>query len=164
MRVKIAPGAELDVLNKQELHEVLHEVLAHFRSDESERVRPQENGLTDGTGAAAIVVYQVPIGMGFRLSRITVSADGFTFAAKFTNAAGAIELRRGGQLVDGVNLNPSAAAGDQSVGIPWVETYSGSVRPAFQNGEQVAVNVVGGPPNTNVNVLLEGDLYPLKRA
>lgn len=163
MKVKLVAGSEVDLVSPEELRTVLDEVVEKFRRSDSEHVRAELQAYTDGTGAVAIAAYQVPIGMKFRAARIVVSADGFSFAAKFTNAAGAVEVRRGdvnGQLVDGVNLNPSAAAGDQSVGIPWVEAYSSDNRPEFKNGEVIVVKTIAGPPNTNVQVLVEGDLYP----
>lgn len=169
MKTKLLAGHEIDMLTKDELREVLGLVLSEqieqFRKSSTEHVRAELQTVTDGTGAASINVYQVPIGMKFRLARLVVASPGFSFAAKFTNAAGAIEVRRNAeQLIDGVNLNPSAAAGDQSVGIPWVQTYSSDARPEWQNGEQVTVNVIAGPATANITALVEGELYPQPRA
>lgn len=165
MKHRLRAGEEIDVLTKDELREVLGTVLREqielFRKRSSDHVRAELQAVTDGTGAVSIVVYQVPVGMKFKLARVVVASPGFSFANKFTNAAGAIEVRRNNdQLVDGVNLNPSAAAGDQSVGIPWVDSYSSDARPEWLNGEQVTVNVIAGPAAANITVLVEGELYP----
>jgi hypothetical protein len=162
VKFKIAAGSEAEVVSPDELRDLLHEFAEHLRKGDQEHVRAEENGQSDGTGAVTIVPYVVPIGMKFKLARVVVEASGSSFAAKFTNAAGAIEVRRNDKLVDGVNLNPSAAAGDQSVGVPWVQQYSGDTRPEFQNGESVTVGTIGGPINTNVTALVEGELFPLE--
>jgi hypothetical protein len=161
VRFKIAAGSEAEVVSPDELREALYELVDRLRGSETKHVRAEANGQTDGTGAVTITPYIVPVGMRFKLARVVVEASGTSFAAKFTNAAGAIEVRRADKLVDGVNLNPSAAAGDQSVGIPWVQQYSGDTRPELQNGEACVVDTIGGPANTNLTVLIEGELYPL---
>lgn len=155
MKHKLTAGAEVDVLNKDELQEVLVPLLRELLDrDVEERVRGNENSALDPTGAAVVEVYGVPIGMLFRLTRVVVRVDGgSSFAAPYVNGAGSVEIRRNGRVVDGVNL---------STGLPNVWTQSGAASPVYRNGEQVEVAIAGGPANGNVLVEIEGDLYPMR--
>lgn len=156
MKFKLVAGQELDVLTEQELRTVLDEFVEQFERQHSERVRAPQQQLTDANGLAVLSVYEVPVGMEFRLSRVVVTADGQTFAAPGV-AGVSIELRRNdrnGPLLDGAK---------PAVGLPWVWTAGGSPSPHFRNGESVLVVVVGGPANTNVAAYVEGDLYPRRK-
>lgn len=149
-RQKVVPGGEIefDALTHAEAMELAQ---AFFRKTVSERVRAQNGGKTDAAGAASIDVYTVPLGQEFRLCRVVVEADGFTFAALFTNAAGAVTIQRGGQMNDGFNL---------SAGLPNVWSAGSGASPRYVNGEKVTIVVVGGPANTNISVRIEGDQFP----
>ncbi len=89
--------------------------------------------------------------MEFRLCRVVVEADGFSYQALFTAAGGSVEIQRGGQREDGYNL---------SAGLPNVWTAGSGSAPHYKNGENVTVVVAGGPANTNVNVRIQGDQFP----
>lgn len=147
---KIVPGATLDIPTSDELAAV---VRAEFRHEVRERVRAQAGAKTDANGAVTVSPYTVDTGMEFRLTRVLVEADGYSYAAMFTNAAGAVTIQRGGQVLDGYNL---------ATGIPNAWTGGSADAPRYRNGEKVDVVVVGGPANTNVNVRIEGDLYPYR--
>ena len=154
---QIVPGGTIDALTADELKQLIE---ALTRRDVVERVRAQSNGKTDGTGFVVVEVYTVDVGMEFRLSRVVVEADGFSFAGLFTNAAGSVTIQRGadaagkGQIEDGFNL---------AAGLPNVWTGSSGASPRYLNGEKVAIVLVGGPANTNVNVRIQGDLMPERR-
>ncbi len=148
MRQKVVPGAELDVLTQEEMRALLK---AELRTGVFERVVQAANGPLTAGGVGSIDAYTVPVGMEFRLCRVVVTADGFNYAAMFTNAAGGVTLLRDGQLVDGFNL---------SLGLPNVWTAGSGSAPRFRNGQKVTVAIVGGPASANVTVNLEGDLFP----
>jgi hypothetical protein len=147
-KTKLVPGAELDVLTEAEAKALMK---AELRGVVRERTQAENNGATDATGAVSIDAYQVPLGMEFRLGRIIIEADGFSYAVMFTNAAGSVTIRRGGVLLDGFNL---------SQGIPNTWTASSGNAPRFRNGEKVTLVVAGGPANTNLVARIEGDLLP----
>lgn len=153
MKVKLVAGSEVDLVSPEELRLVLNEYVEQFRRQHSERVRATLQNISDGTGQVSIDAFEVPVGMEFRLSRVLVTADGFTFAAP-SPAGVSIEIRRNGSqgpLVDGAK---------PAVGLPWPWVAGGSPSPHYRNGETVTVHVVGGPANVNISVYVEGDLYP----
>lgn len=145
---KVIPGGELEYLSADEARALMR---AELRAVVSERVQNEQNGLADGTGAVSIEAYTVPVGMEFRLARVVIEADGFSYAAMFTNAAGSVTIRRGGVLLDGFNL---------SQGIPNTWTAGSGNAPRYRNGEKVTLVVVGGPANANIVARVEGDLFP----
>lgn len=156
MKFKLVAGSEVDLVSPEELRTVLDEFVEQFQRSHSERVRAAFQAQTDGGGNLALDAYEVPIGMEFRLSRVVVQADGFTFAAPGV-AGVALEIRRNGvngQLVDGQK---------PAVGLPWSWSSGGSPSPHYRNGETVTVHVLGGPVNVNVSVYVEGDLYPRRK-
>ena len=142
------PGGEIDAATSEEiaqLERALHNKVV------SERVHAEDVALSDGTGAVKIIPYVVRLGMEFRLNRVTIEADGVTYAALFVNAAGSVTIQRGGQVLDGYNL---------SAGIPNTWTAGSGSAPRYRNGEEVQLVVVGGPANTKITARIEGDLFP----
>jgi hypothetical protein len=147
---KMIPGGEINALTPEEAKALLENI---FNREVRERVRAQATLKTDATGAATINVYTVDPGMEFRLSRVVIEADGFSFAVPFTNAAGSATIQREGQIQGGFNL---------AAGLPNTYTAGSADSPRYRNGEKVSVVLVGGPAATNVNVRIEGDLYPYR--
>jgi hypothetical protein len=147
---KLIPGGELEVFTQEEATALLEGL---FRREVRERVRAQATLKTDATGAATINVYTVDPGMEFRLCRVVIEADGFSFAQLFTNAAGSVTVQREGQIQGGFNL---------AAGLPNTYTAGSADAPRYRNGEKVSVVLVGGPASTNINVRIEGDLYPYR--
>lgn len=151
------PGGEIDAVTSAELAQL---VAALDRRDVVERVRAQQGARTDATGFAVIEVYTVPQGMEFRLARVVVEADGYTYAVQFTNAAGSVTIQRGadaagkGQVEDGFNLS-------QAIPNTWTGSSGSAIR--YVSGEKVAIVIVGGPASTNVNVRIQGDVMPERK-
>lgn len=152
MEVEIRPGAKLDVLTKDELRDVIGEFTELFEHEVSDDVRASASARTDASGNATIAVYTVPAGMRFRLTRLVLAADGFTFGAPYTGA-GYFETRRNGQMVDG---------GVLANNLPTVGTDGASAAARFKNADVLEVAIVGGPVSTNVEARIEGDLFPLR--
>lgn len=152
---KYQPGGTIDAVTSAELERALGRlVTALERREVRERVKDAASAATDdATGAAVIDVYQVPLGMEFRLTRLLIESNSSTFAAPFTNANGAALILRNGKVVDGVNLAAPA-------GIPVSWTSGSAQAPRYRNGEKVSVQLIGGPVSSVVTVTLEGDLYP----
>lgn len=157
-RQKIVPGGELDAVTVDELTQLIS---ALDRKDVVERVRAQSGAKTDATGFVVLEPYIVPQGMEFRLSRVVVEADGFSYATMFTNAAGSVTIQRGtdvatgkGQVEDGFNL---------SQGLPNTWTGGAGAAPRYVSGEKVSVVVVGGPASMNINARIQGDLMPERK-
>lgn len=149
MKFKLQAGQEVDVLDAAEAREIVAELLERVRADREIPVRMGEGGQTDGAGAVTIPVYVVPLGREFALNRLLVDADGYTPAAPYTNAAGYIDVRRGGVRVDFVGL---------SNGIPALSIDGKETANRFRNGETVEVVIVGGPANTSIQVEIHGML------
>lgn len=156
-RQKIVPGGEVDAVTSEEFAQL---VRALDRRDVVERVRAQQGVTLDATGFGVIEAYTVPQGMEFRLGRVVVEADGFSYAALFTNAAGSVTIQRGadaagkGQVEDGYNL---------AAGLPNTWTAGSGSAPRYVSGEKVAIVLVGGPANTNVNARIQGDVMPERK-
>lgn len=158
MKFHLKPNAELDLLTKEELREVVAEAMAAFEKEITDRDYPSENGVTSAAGAGSLVVYTAQVGMEFRLQRLVVVSDGASFAVPFVAAAGAVELRKNGVTFDGRQL--SAANG----GLPAVFSYSGQAGPRFRNGDEFEVALIAGPAAVNWEARAEGDLYPHQTA
>jgi hypothetical protein len=157
VKQKVIPGGEIDAVSGDEFQAL---VAALTRRDVVERVRAQENGKTDATGFLVLDVYFPPLGMEFRLSRVVVEADGFSYAVMFTNAAGSVTIQRNagpdghGQIEDGYNL---------SQGLPNTWTAGSGSAPRYISGEKVTLVIIGGPANVNVNVRIQGDVMPERK-
>lgn len=152
MRQKVSPGGSIDAVTSGEFQELLQRLELLYAQQKRTKIAAPAEGPTDGTGAASITVYNPPIGMEFRLTRLTISCASHSFAVPFTNAAGSVEIRRNGYLVDGFNLGQ---------GIPNVGTDGSSQAAYFRNGDILQVIVTGGPPSDTLTVLAEGDLFPI---
>jgi hypothetical protein len=148
VKVKLQAGAELDVISPQEAREIVVELLEQERARGHETfVRADESAVTDAAGNAVITVYTCPVGKVFRITRLVVDADGFTPGAPFKAATGFIAVLRSGEVVDFVNL---------SNGIPALSTDNADTGARWRNGEQVQVQISGGPANTTVRAKVQG--------
>jgi hypothetical protein len=154
VKQQLLPGGSIDALTPEEFDRRLAALLEKFSSDE-DVVRGSEVVKLDAAGHGIVQAYVVPQGMKFNLHRVAVNADGYTPGAPFTNAAGYIDILRGGVRQDFFPL--SAAAG----GMPAVWAQGGDAAIRYRNGEAVEIEIVGGPPSTGVRVEIQGDLSPL---
>lgn len=148
MKQRVVPGGEIDAVTGGEFRELAQVLL---RKDTMERVRASEVGALDGDGNGSVDIYGPPLGMEFRLCRLIVEANGYTYAAMFTNAAGSVAIKRGDVTVDGYNL---------AAGIPNAWSAGPGSAPRYKNGERVTVAIVGGPADVSVTVSIEGDQFP----
>jgi len=148
VKQRVVPGQEIDAATSGELHELAQVLL---RKDTMERVRAAEVAPLDSDGNGTVDIYGPPLGMEFRLCRVIVEANGYTYAAMFTNATGSVAIKRGAVTVDGYNL---------AAGIPNAWSAGSGSAPRYKNGEQVTVEIVGGPPGVSVTVSIEGDQFP----
>lgn len=160
MRVALRPNAELDVLTRDELREELEAIVERLRGRPAV-VRLDEDGATDSGGELELEFYRVPTGMGFRLSRLYVVADGFTPAVPFNGAGAFLELLRGGAPIVGVSLVAGAAVNAGALPMLLVDADSPESAAWYGNGEQVAIRLTNGPASTRINVRAQGLLEPI---
>ena len=164
MKVKLSPNAELDLLTQEELDQSLTAAIERFLSGHNRRpgtIREPVAVELDASGNTAIgpkspigvPLYKVPAGYRFALHRLSIKADGFTFAAPFTNAAGFLELQRSGLMVDGLPLT--------SPGLPLVFTTGTADSIVYDNNQTVDLLISGGPASTAVQLVLQGTLSPI---
>lgn len=106
MKLKIA-GHEIEIPK----HEV-HEALKALRDPTPLTARPEDDGVTDGTGAVIIPVYTVPAGMEFRAHLLRIEGDGITPVAPFNGAGAYWQLRANERVVDDGSFAAAVAAVD----------------------------------------------------
>jgi hypothetical protein len=152
----ITAGGEIDVIDEAQMRTIIEEAASRFTTGELEAdIRAQESGQLDGTGAGLISIYTVPVGHIFRITRLVVAADGVSFSAPYTNAAGGIQVNRSGEYVDGLSglgggiLIPAISVDNKDTGTRW------------RNGETVDVQMIGGPANRTWRVSIQGFLKRL---
>lgn len=162
MKQKLGPNAELDLLNKQELEDVMRTMVDELKSGFSRpavTIRDFQATLLDGNGDSGIPgatnnpnpvpFYRVDAGYTFELHRMTVQFEGVDFNTDF--AGGYIYLMRATRVIDFANLDD---------GVPVVFSYT-SDAPEFNNGETVDLLVSGGSADTNMIVDIQGTLAAL---
>jgi hypothetical protein len=157
VKQKFQPGGELDLLTESELRKTLGEVLRGLTISPAQ-VRTVANGKTDGAGALTLPVFDVPMGMGFFLTRLLVRIDGATVAVPFTGAGAMLEVLRNDILVDFKSLVAAAAV---PAGLPALMTYGEDSAEWFANGDVVAVRLTAVTINANVVASIKGKLQPL---
>lgn len=160
MKVNLGPGVELDVLNADELHHTLREVLSGYaRKPQTDRhpsfLKLDANGNTNvgSTSGVAVPTFKIPASLRFGLHRMTIKADGYTFGSPYTSSTGYLEIQRATETVDGVSL--------ASVGLPAVFTAGTADAPLYTNGQTVDLLVIGGPASTALTIQIQGTLEPL---
>lgn len=171
MRQVLKAGAELDLLTADELQRIIEETLSGWNRP-PQRMRPvaaiqldasgnSVGGRQGPVGAGGVVspsvvsLWDCPQGYSFRLHRMTLHPDGITFGAPFVNAAGFIEIIRGGLMQDGISF--------ATPGLPLVWSAGTADAIDFTNGESVDVKVTGGPANTALSIRMQGTLEPIVR-
>ena len=156
MKTKIVPGSEIDLLTESELKRTLDEVVRGL-TIEPANVRAVTQGQTDATGALTLPVYEVPLGMGFDLTRLLVRIAGASVAVPFTGAGAMLEVLRNDLLVDFKSL---VAAAVTPAGLPALLTYGSDSAAWFGNGDVVQVRLTAVTANATVTALAEGPMSP----
>lgn len=155
MKQRIAPGAEIEALTPLEAEALIAEMLGAGGRPQV-TVRGDASGQTSAGGVfpgEGLVVYRVPQGMAFKLTRLYVRNDGNTFGNPFTGAGAALLLQRNDVEVDGAPLFPGSGGS-----LPAVLTDSETQANHFVNGEAVVVQFIAGPASQNVVVRFQGEL------
>lgn len=115
------------------------------------------NGTTTAAGLLDLLLYTVPGGFEFVVTRVNVEAVGFTPAVPYTNAAGWIALCRGDSFAVGSMLdflpNPPLASGPI---LPAVMSDGGEQAGAIRGGEKVSLHIQSGPATVDIYVRLQG--------
>lgn len=149
-KAKLIPGAELEMPTADEIAAELRTLIGRRPPDD---LQTGAQGQTTAGGALTAVVYVVPAGKRFVLTRTIVEAAGYTPAAPY-NAPGAyLRITRNGQTVDFLSL--VAGSGGS---LPAISTDSDDSGPVFKNGDELAVELVGGPATTDILVSIRGIL------
>lgn len=153
----LKPNAQLDLLTKEELQQVASEMLSGYLRPE-QRIRNPAGVDLDGTGAGTVAeAYRVEAGMRFVLTRMEVSADGYTARSPYSPMAqGGIDIYVNGQWRDGTPFGASTG-----FIIPLVYTQSESRAIVAEDGDVFTVLVAGGPASTGLLVALCGILEPM---
>lgn len=160
MKVALKPGAELDVLTRDELRDELEAIVARLR-DRPATVRAEEDGRTTAAGAAEIELYRVPSGMSFKLTRLAVLAGGFSPAVPFQGAGAFLELLRNDVPVAWCSLVAGAAVAPGALPMQLVDADSPESAVWYANGDVAAVRLTAGPASTDIIVRGQGILEPV---
>jgi hypothetical protein len=153
-KTALLPGAELEALTPAEFKAYIDELVIRLFGDEGV-MRDEGFVNLDASGNGVIKAYTVPQGMNFNLHRVVIDVEGFTPGAPFTNAAGWIDVNRGGDRQDFLPL--AATVG----GIPAVWAQSGDAAIRYRNGESVEISINGGPASRDARAKIQGTLKPL---
>lgn len=156
-KVRLQPGAELELLEPSDLAKALGEV-KRGSTIEPANVRTLAAGKTDAAGFLLLPIYDVPNGMGFTLSRLLVTMEGATVAVPFTGAGAMLEVLRNDVLVDFKSLVAAAVA---PAGLPALLTYGTDSAAWYANGDVVQVRLTALTASRGVTASIEGDLTPI---
>ncbi len=152
----LRPNAELDLLTQDELRGVLEEIVSGYLRP-PQRIRNPAGVDLDGSGNGTVLAYQVEAGMRFTLTRLEVTADGYTAYAPYNpTPAGGIDIYVDGQWRDGVPFG-----GTTGYVLPVVYTQSESRAISLADGALLTVVVHAGPASTGLLVNACGILEPL---
>ena len=147
MKTPIKAGAELDILNENELRTVLAEVMSGYLRPKFERSFEQ-GGVCSAQGVMTLELYRPKPGFVFKLARLVIDpSPAYTFGAPFTNTAGYYNLLVSGEIADGNNM---------TIGIPAVATASESHAVIVRDGEQLSLYLNGGAGLSGVTIMVRG--------
>ena len=152
MKTRIVPGAEIETVTPLEASQLIAELLGAGGRPQVP-LRAEQAGKTDAGGNATVYAYTVPPGMGFRLTRVLVQADGFTPGAPFTGAGAYLEIIRNDVMVDFLPLTVGSGG---SLPSAWSESESDA--PYYANGDAAGIRVNLGPATTGLLVRIQGEL------
>ena len=156
--VKLAAGAEFDIMSSEEhrkhLQRVKEDFLDHMRQTEGETLTrsgqpftTNSAGTTVGPENGGYGIYRVPAGYDAFLTRCSVDYEG-------SNAASQVSC----DLRISADTNTPAALRSIASVVPNVFAEGRSHAPLFRGGQLVVVSMIGGPASTQfyctVQVLL----------
>ena len=120
------------------------------------------SGQTDGAGLLDLVIYRVPPGFQFIVTRLNVEAFGFSPAVPYTNAAGWIALMRSDKFAIGtmVDFLPNPPVANGAI-LPASITDGVTEAGVFRGGESIGFHINAGPATTDIFVRLQGIEEPL---
>lgn len=153
----IKPNGTLDLLTQEELRTVLKEVAAGYLRP-PEPIRNPAGVNLDASGNGTVQAYVVEPGMRFTLTRLEVSADGYSARAPFNpTPQGGLDIYVDGQWRDGVPFGASTG-----YILPLVYTESKGRAIVAMDGSIFTIVVGGGPASTGLLVNVCGILEPLQ--
>lgn len=161
MQTKIAAGETLETLTQEELRTVLEELASGYLRDPF-RDRIDAGGTTTAGGALQTGIYKPKQGYRFRLQRLAVIVDGYTYASPYNpGTQGCLQILRGTR---NANLVVDGYAFGGSTGGTLPATYVESSSKAIDvvSGEELYLQVVGGPASKSVSIIGHGQLEPLE--
>lgn len=156
-KFEIKPGAELDVLTRDELHVELQETISGYLRPPV-WIRNPAGVILDGSGDGTVApAYVVDAGMEFTFTRAEFFVDGYTAANPFTASSGGIDIYVDGTWRDGYPF---------SAGLLLPGTYTETQSKAIHcfGGAEITVVVTGGPASKGFSVAVCGYLAPLEPA
>lgn len=163
MKAVLKPGAELDILTKDELAETLRTLRDELKSGYGRDAvlwRDFNSTKLDANGNSGIVgvpitqnpspvnLYRGKAGQTIILHRLAITAEGIAFATTYT---GYLYLMRGDRMIDFANL---------ANGFPIVFLYTSNA-PWYTDQEAIQIQVSGGPPSTNLVIDAQGTIAGL---
>jgi hypothetical protein len=153
----IKPNAELDLLTQDELRTVVTETISGYLRPPS-RMRVPAGVSLDGSGDGTVDAYRVEAGMRFVLTRLEVTADGYTAAVPFNPVTqGGIDIYVDGQWRDGFPIGGGTGYVLPAV---YVEGHRTAIEAA--DGSLFTLVVGGGPASTGLTVNVCGFLSPIE--
>lgn len=158
MKQTLRPNAELDLLTKEELRDVLTEIVSgHNRPPE--RIRHPGGVTLDGSGNAPLTgIYRVEAGMRAIVTRIEFFLDGYSMRSPFNpTPAGGIDIYVDAQWRDGFPFG-----GSTGFILPAVYTEARERAIVAEDGAHMQIQVGGGPASTGLTVALCGILVPIE--
>jgi hypothetical protein len=152
----IKAGAELDLLNADELRTVLSEVMAGQTRPRRHLTVPSGVAL-DANGLGTVKAYRVETGYRFALTRLEVTLDGTDMASPYNpGAAGAVDVYVDGRWRDGVPIG-----GSTGYILPVVLTTAPGQAIVCDDDALIEVRITGGPASTGALVTTSGLLDPI---
>ena len=120
------------------------------------------NGNTDASGNMDLVLYRVPQGMQFIVTRVNIENGGNSPASPYTNAAGWIGLMRADKFVKGtlVDFLPNPPVSNGAI-LPASITDGATEAGLFRGGEIIGLHIDTGPANNDIWVRLQGIQEPV---
>jgi hypothetical protein len=147
VKAQLVPGAEIDFATPADVAAIAEAIAGLGGTPDV--VRMQASGMTTAAGFLELVVYAVPPGQSFILTRTIVEASGFTPGVPFTGAGAYLDILRNDVREDFVSLA-------EAPGLPAISTDSETQGAVFQNGDQVIVRITGGPATTSITARIRG--------
>ena len=158
MLQQLKPNAELDLLTRDELRDVLTEIVSgHNRPPQ--RIRHPGGITLDGSGNGALTgIYRVEAGMRAIVTRVEFFLDGYSARAPFNpTVAGGIDLYVDGQWREGWPVG-----GSTGFILPAVYTESKDRAIVIEDGALLQIQAGALATSTGLTVNVCGLLFPIE--